>query len=96
MKSIIAFLLSIATAIAAFFGSITPVSPEETTVPSEVQTSATELVYTPDKESVDLFNAVNVIRESYGKKPLVLDNELSRLSRIRAEEQPLRKGPCKT
>ena len=96
MKSIIAFLLSLVTAIATFFGNITPFIPEETTVPSEVQTSATELAYTPDKEDVLLFDAVNEVREASGKDPLILDYELCYLAHIRAEEQILEKGPCET
>lgn len=96
MKSIIAFLLSIATTITAFFGNITPFSPEETTVPSEVQTSATDLVYMPDKEDVLLFDAVNEVREASGKDPLILDYELCYLAHIRAEKQILEKGPCQT
>ena len=44
------------------------------------------------KEEFDIYTAVNEVRKDEGVQTLELDEELSRLARIRAKEQPELKG----
>lgn len=90
MKTIITLFLSLAMAISGFFGNMFA-KPEEP-VSSTAQASVTDLVYVPDKDDTELFNAVNEARRENGVKTLRLDPELCRLAAVRAQEQLLEQG----